>query len=394
MKKKLLLIFMSALMVLSGCHKGNPSIKKVDVTLDDSASGVFVEAVKGLPDDFILGCDVSSIISEENSGVKYYNNKGEEQDLLLTLAENGVNTIRIRIWNDPYNADGKGYGGGNNDVKTAVEIGKRATMYGMKSMIDFHYSDFWADPAKQMCPKAWVDMSAEEKCDALYQYTYDSLKEILEAGIEVNIVQVGNETTTGLAGCKDWTEITALMSAGCRAVRELSEEYKQDIKIALHFTNPENTANYRRFAKYLNDNNVDYDIFASSYYPAWHGTLDNLTSILSEISEKYQKEVMVAEFSYAYTLENGDNFANSISEETNCAWPYASTIQGQANCIRDIAQAVVNVGDAGIGICYWEPAWLPVPGDSYEEQLAVWEENGSGWASSYSTEYDPDDAGV
>ena len=407
MKKRLLLLLFAGALILGGCNtntstqKGEEEtttterieIEKVDVTLDDSKSGIFVTPVEGITDDFIIGCDVSSLISEEKSGVKYYNNQGEEQDLLLTLAENGVNTIRIRVWNDPYDENGKGYGGGNNDVDTAIAIGQRATKYGMKSMIDFHYSDFWADPAKQMVPKAWAEITLEEKEQAVYDYTYESMKKIFDAGIEVNIVQVGNETTTGMCGETKWDAIATLMNAGSRAIRELATEYNQDVMIAVHFTNPENTSNYEKFGKMMNEHNVDYDIFASSYYPVWHGTLENLTTVLSDIAEKYDKKVMVAEFSYAYTYENGDTFANSISEETNCAWPYSVSVQGQANCIRDIAAAVTAVGEAGIGICYWEPAWLPVPGDSYEEQFVLWEENGSGWASSYSSKYDPNDAG-
>ena len=107
---------------------------------------LYVEKVESLPDDFILGMDASSVLAEEASGVKYYNFEGVEQDVFRTLAESGVTHIRVRVWNDPYDADGNGYGGGNCDIDTAVEIGKRATKYGMKLIVDFHYSDFWADP--------------------------------------------------------------------------------------------------------------------------------------------------------------------------------------------------------------------------------------------------------
>lgn len=373
MKKKLLLFILAGVMFFSGCNKVNKG------GIDKN--------------DFIIGCDVSSLISEEKSGVKYYNNDGKEQDLLLTLAENGVNTIRTRVWNNPFDENGNGYGGGNNDIFTAIEIGKRATKYGMKNIIDFHYSDFWADPAKQMAPKAWVDMTLEEKTQAVYDYTYESMKKIFDAGIEVSIVQIGNETTSGMCGETKWSAVAALMNAGSKAVRELSLQYNQDVMVAVHFTNPEKINNYAEFARIMKEHNVDYDVFASSYYPVWHGTLDNLTSVLSEVAENYNKKVMVAEFSYAYTLDNGDNYANTISQESDCAFPYEVSVQGQSDCIRDIASAVTAVGEAGIGICYWEPAWIPVPGDTYEEQLAIWEKYGSGWASSYSSQYDPDDAG-
>ena len=401
MKNKFLLVLLAATFILGGCNKEPSStvpkqptvIEKVDVTPNDSESGIFVTKVDGITDDFIIGCDVSSLISEENSGVKYYNYKGEEQDLLLTLAENGINTIRIRVWNDPYDENGKGYGGGNNDIDTAIQIGQRATKYNMKSMIDFHYSDFWADPAKQMVPKAWADMTLVEKEQAVYDYTYESMKKIFDAGVEVNIVQIGNETTTGMSGETKWDAIATLMNAGAKAIRELSEEYGQDVMIAVHFTNPENTESYAYYGKMLDQYHVDYDIFASSYYPMWHGTLENLTAVLSNIATTYNKKVMVAEFSYPYTYDNGDTFGNSISKESICEWPYSVSVQGQANCIREIASAVTSIGDAGIGICYWEPAWLPVPGDTYTEQFAQWEKYGSGWASSYASKYDPKDAG-
>ena len=113
-------------------------------------SEIYVEPIADLPDDFIRGMDASAVLSLENSGVTYYNYEGKEQDVFETLAQSGVNYIRLRVWNDPYDADGNGYGGGNNDVATAVTLGKRATAYGMKVCVDFHYSDFWADPKKQI----------------------------------------------------------------------------------------------------------------------------------------------------------------------------------------------------------------------------------------------------
>ncbi len=112
-------------------------------------SEIFIKPIDGISDDFIRGMDASIVLAEENSGVKYYNFEGEEQDVFMTMAQAGVNYIRLRVWNDPYDENGNGYGGGNNDLATAVELGKRATMYGMKVCIDFHYSDFWADPKRQ-----------------------------------------------------------------------------------------------------------------------------------------------------------------------------------------------------------------------------------------------------
>ena len=163
---------------------------------EEEWSDVFVEPVAGISDDFIRGMDASAVLSVEKSGAKYYGYGGKEQDVFETLAESGVNYIRLRVWNDPYDENGNGYGGGDNDVATAIELGKRATQYGMKVNIDFHYSDFWADPKRQHAPKAWEGMSADEKADALYDFTKESLTQILDAGVDVGMVQVEMRSTT------------------------------------------------------------------------------------------------------------------------------------------------------------------------------------------------------
>lgn len=355
---------------------------------------IFVKKIDNLKPDFIKGADVSSIIAEEQSGVVYYDEKGKKQDVLKTLSQAGVNYIRIRVWNDPYDVNGNGYGGGNCDLAKAIEIGKRATKYGMKVLIDFHYSDFWADPSKQQAPKTWKDLSLDDKGKALYDYTKDSLTKLLDEGVDVGMVQIGNETTGNFCGENNWKNITALFNQGCKAVREVSAAKNKNILIAVHFTNPETEGDYDRYAKILQNYKVDYDVFASSYYSYWHGTLENLTTVLTNIAQNYGKKVMVAETSYAYTYENGDDHGNTISEETVVPKNYPVTVQGQADAIRDVMAAVASVGDAGLGAFVWEPAWIPVPGTSKEDRMPLWEKYGSGWASSYATEYDPKDAGV
>ena len=354
-----------------------------------TSDSLYVKKVEGLSDDFIMGCDISSVEALENSGVKFYDYNGEENDIFDTLAQSGVNYIRVRIWNDPFDSEGNGYGGGNCDIETACRIGKRAADAGMKLLADFHYSDFWADPSKQMCPKAWEGMEIEEKKEALYEYTKDCLNKLKEAGADVGMVQLGNETNGKMSGEKIWMSIYYLMDAGSRAVREILPE----ALVAVHFTNPESSENMLNYASKLKYYDLDYDVFSTSYYPYWHGTLDNLTSVLKQVNEKYGKKVMVAETSYAYTLEDGDGSGNSIGDVVNYEKPYPFTVQGQSRELRDIVEAVVNTGDCGIGVFWWEPAWLPVPGETWEERSALWEKYGSGWASSYAAEYDPDDAG-
>ncbi len=366
--------------------KPQPVTLKTESQPSDS---LHVETVKGLSDSFILGMDVSSVISLEKSGVRFCGFDGQEGDLFKILSDAGVNYIRVRVWNDPFDAKGNGYGGGNCDIDTAVEIGKRATKYGMRLLVDFHYSDFWADPGKQMVPKAWKGMDIETKTSALYDYTKECLEKLKAAGVDVGMVQVGNETNGAMCGEKIWMNIYYLMDAGSRATREVFP----GALIAVHFTNPEKGSNLLDYAKKLNYYNLDYDVFASSYYPYWHGTLDNLATVLSNVADTYGKYTMVAETSYAFTGEDTDYSANTISAGSSVTKNYPYTVQGQATCVRDVIDTVANKTKNGIGVFYWEGAWITVGGSSWNENSAKWEKYGSGWASSYASEYDPNDAG-
>ncbi len=355
----------------------------------EGSDSLYVRKIEGLPEDFIFGMDASSVPSLEKAGVKYYDYSGEEADVFKVLAESGITHIRVRVWNDPYDSEGHGYGGGNCDIDTAVEIGKRATKYGMKLIVDFHYSDFWADPAKQFSPKAWEGMEIEEKAAALYDFTRASLEKLKKERVDVGMVSLGNETNGKMAGESIWMNIIYhLMASGSRAVREVFPK----ALVAVHFANPENSDAYFDYAKKLAYYDLDYDVFASSYYPYWHGTLQNLRDTLSAIAEQYDKKVMVMETSYAYTGEDSDYFANTIGDGGAFTKNYPFTLQGQTNCLLDTIEALSHTSNA-IGICYWEGTWITAGGNSYEENLSKWEEFGCGWASSYAKEYDPNDAG-
>lgn len=385
-QKSILCLFLAMLIVLSlgGCAAG-PQIEKPEIMTE--GTDLYVRKVENLPENFIMGMDASSVIAEEASGVKYYGFDGTEQDVFKTLAEAGVNYIRVRIWNDPFDAEGHGYGGGNCDINTALEIGKRATKYGMKLLVNFHYSDFWADPGKQMVPKAWEGFTVEEKAQAIYDYTKESLELLKQENVAVGMVQVGNETNGHLCGESNWEAMCQLFSAGSKAVREVFPE----AKVALHFANPETENRYADYAAQLDKYQVDYDVFASSYYSFWHGTLENLGSVLTHVKNTYGKEVMVVETSYAYTAENTDFNGNTISEESNVDKRYPYSVQGQTNALVDVIELVNDIG--GIGVCYWEGTWITVGQNSWEENSAKWEQFGSGWASSYAAGYDPNDAG-
>ncbi len=373
--------------------KINPEV--IDVTtfaLPDGPeeSGIFVQPIEDISDDFIRGMDASAVLAVENSGAKYYGFDGEEQDVFKTLAEAGVNYIRLRVWNDPYDENGNGYGGGNNDVATAIELGKRATQYGMKVCIDFHYSDFWADPTKQYVPKAWKGMNLEQKSDALYDFTVTSLTDILNAGVDVCMVQVGNEINKGMSGETFMSSVAELLKAGSSAVREVSKAAGKDIQVAVHYTDIDKQGEVAKITADLDKYGVDYDIFAMSYYSFWHGSMENMQEMAEYVQDTYGKKVVIAETSYCYTTEDGDGSGNSVSGDGDLVDGYDATVQGQADMLRDIC-AAADEADI-MGVFYWEGTWIPVgPADADNSEL--WEKYGSGWASSYSGSYDPKDAG-
>ena len=378
-------------------------VKQAASTVTDAAVNV-KKTDKELSSDFIMGMDISSMISELDSGVVYRDYEGNKletlDDICKFLADQGINHLRIRVWNDPYDADGNGYGGGNNDVAKAKQFADACRNAGIKMLVDFHCSDLWTDPGKQYVPKAWKGYSVEQKAEALTKFLEDSLNTIDPTRDVVDMVQVGNETTSGFIGETDVTNMCTLFEAGAKGVKA----YNDAVKVVIHLTNPEK-GNMTRWAKRLDENNVDYDILATSYYPYWHGTLDNLKTQLETVKNTYGKDVMVAETSYAYTLEDSDGHSNTVRVGNNDTADNATepfTEQGQATAIRNLINTVNNAG--GLGVYYWEPAWQTVgdtrglTGEAYDKQVAAnkatWEKYGSGWASSYASEFDAKDAGV
>lgn len=398
---------------------------------------ITVKKVKGLNEraDFIKGIDISTYLVETDSGVKYKDQSGQEvkgKDFIRMFAQNGVNYIRLRVWNQPYDTDSSGnklyYGGGNNDIEMAVEICKLikeyntayADRYGeVKVLIDLHYSDFWADPDKQTAPKAWKDMSIDAKTTAVAEFTKDCLANVEATGVTVGMLQIGNETNNGICGESYGSDnYLAIFKAGCDAVKEYNEskgyttQNGKWIKRVVHFTDPQSVGTSK--ALYLKTGDlsakdatnptskgVDYDVYATSYYPFWHGTTDNLNNMLGDIASTCGCEVMVAETQYVYTNADYDGADNQAYEGKNnidlSQWPVS--VQGQANEIRDVIDAVAQVDDnKGIGMFYWEPAWLGV-GNAYNEDGTVnesalnsnktkWNQYGSGWASDYAGTYD------
>lgn len=338
-----------------------------------------VNPIDGLRPDFILGADVSMIGQVEENGGKFYD-YGVERDCLEILRDYGVNWIRLRIWNDPTDENGEPLGGGNNDLDRTVEIAARAKALGLKFLLDFHYSDWWADPGKQYMPKAWVDLDTEELEQAVYNYTAEVIHTLADAGAMPDMVQIGNEVNNGLMwpagriyaspGEKGggYDGFAALLSQGIQAVRDNdpnSDDPEERIKIAIHLADGGNNELYRAVFDELTARDVDFDVIGLSYYSFWHGPMDMFIANMNDVAERYQKDVAVMETAYPYTPLDGDGHANFLggTDDVDIDGPYLATVQGQATAMRDMILAVAEVpNDRGLGIFYWEPAWIPVEG--------------------------------
>ncbi len=362
-------------------------ILEIDTKEDNSESNKEANIVKKLPQGYIIGMDMSMTIAQENSGVKYKNNNGEEEDVFKIIHDAGINYVRVRVWNNPYDAEGNGYGGGNTDINNAIEISKRASKYDLKMLIDFHYSDFWADVKKQQCPKQWQQMNIDEKVSAIYEYTFNSIEMLLDEGADIGMVQIGNEIDIGIAGEYSEESAMKLLASASKAVRDVSAQNNKDIKIVVHFgSSDDSVIKYK--ADMLALYNIDYDVFGISFYTFWGNTVDRAKECLLYVKEKYNKETCILETSWPYTEEDGDGFANSFSESV--VSDYEVSVEGQKKYILDIVKAAYDA-DA-IGVFYWGGEWIPV-GRNKEENTVLWEQYGSGWASSFAGEYDSEDAG-
>ncbi len=317
---------------------------------------------------FIKGMDVSMIKELESYGAEYYI-EGKKDDLFHILKECGTNMVRLRIWQDPYDENGNPYGGGMNDLQTTIELARRTINSGMAYMLDFHYSDFWADPAKQVKPKAWAKLEGESLKTAVYLYTVDTLKTLKNQKLVPEMVQIGNEITKGLLwpdGHSDNTEtMAALIRAGIRGVRQECPE----ARIVLHLDFGTDNALYRGWFDRIKPFDLDFDVIGMSYYPHWNGNMQLLRENMNDVSRKYDKDVLVAETSIGYTTDTLGCNGIVFSKEEEKATGYPATPEGQEMFLKNLFTTVRNVDNQrGIGVFYWEPAWLPIPDCTWANQ--------------------------
>ncbi|WP_373842964.1 arabinogalactan endo-beta-1,4-galactanase, partial [Limosilactobacillus sp.] len=375
---------------------------------------VKVEKINNFNNSAARGVDIGSLISLERAGVTFYDFKGQKADLFDVLQQAGVNYIRCRLWNDPYDATMQTYGGGASDEATLIQLAKRAKAHGMSLLMDFHYSDFWADPATQLIPKAWEGEDTSTMAQSVYDYTKKVLQDLKATGVNVGMVQVGNEITRGIlisqtnpqtgkmSSVTDgnyWTnEKTAaagcaFLSAGSRAVREVMP----NAKIALHLEGA-NQGTYRAIMNVWKNHGVDYDILATSAYLFWlwsnkqYTVWDTINGCISMIKNEFGKKVIITETSWPFTDENSDGTNNSTSGAGNAG--YAVSPQGQVDAMRGFYNEISsNYRGTVLGSFWWEPAWIPAKAgwNYYQYNIDASGVYGCGWATEAARGYQTDD---
>jgi arabinogalactan endo-1,4-beta-galactosidase len=357
---------------------------------------VKVEPIDGMKQDTIRGVDLSSYLALVQNGVQFYDFNGQPADLLKVLSDAGVNYVRLRMWVDPYNAQGLTYGGGNDDEANVLEMARQAKKYNMKVLLALHYSDFWADPGVQLLPKQWKNLSDTDLNEELYLYTKKIANDFTKAGVTVDMAQMGNEITAGMLGIRYWgvwdnPTDSARLTGYLRSISRGFREASPSTQLAIHIETPEYNK-YDSIMNTLKTNNVDYDILASSYYPFWGTGTNNPTNVAKiekMVKDKYGKKFMIAETGWPFTLQNSDGTPNNISSVPSNL--YEVSPQGQVDELADAYKAVLS-NDNGLGVFYWEPSWIPAKAgwDNWEYNRLMGDVEGTGWASINSRGYYPD----
>ncbi|MFH0882476.1 MAG: glycosyl hydrolase 53 family protein [bacterium] len=314
--------------------------------------------------EFLNGADISSTPALEDKGVVYRDSLGEA-DILTILDRHGFNSIRLKIWHTPK----EGY----NDLAHVAAMAQRIREHKMHFLLNFHYSDWWADPQKQITPEAWKDLPCPTLKDSLYQYTRNVLSTLDKQGTPPQMVQIGNEIRPGMLWplgrvdeeydtAEQWDRLAELLAAARQGVLDgLSKP--EDVTIMIHFDNGGKNSICRKFFDSLAVRDVAYDVIGLSFYPRWHGFLDSLEVNLADLSQRYDKDVIVVETAYPFTLGWNDDQGNIMGSESDLHEGYPPTLEGQAAFFRELRRIVTSVPDnRGKGLYYWEPGLIPAQG--------------------------------
>ncbi|MFF7653103.1 arabinogalactan endo-beta-1,4-galactanase [Streptomyces sp. NPDC007983] len=312
------------------------------------------------------GADVSTAQRALDLGARYYDANGKAADPLDILKGAGVNYVRLRVWNNP----ASGY---NNKAKV-LAYAKTVKAKGLKLLVDFHYSDTWADPGNQRKPAAWASHGIGQLQTDVYNYTYDVCNSLKSQGTAPDSVQIGNEINVGMLWndgkvvSNDFTNLSLLLKAGYNATKACNST----TKVIIHTANADSDAHARWFYDGIKAKGVSWDITGLSYYCMWHGSLSTLYDVVADMRSRYGKDVVIAETAYPFTTANADSTGNSVT--SGCSG-YPLTWTGQAANFTDVQNTARNAG--AIGVFYWEPTWYAVPGNGWDP--ADMNNSGDGW---------------
>lgn len=317
-----------------------------------------VELTPGRAALSILGADISSLKKSEDLGGAYKYSDGAPADALAILKDNGLNYARLRVWVDP--ADGY------HNKEKILEMAQRFKQHGIKLLVNFHYSDDWADPGKQNKPAAWKDHNFEQLKQAVYDHSFDICSSLVAQGTPPDMVQVGNEINAGIlwpdGDYNHLDNLATLLTAGYQAVKDCSDS----TLVMLHIADGGKNDMARWFFDNLTRRKVPFDVIGLSFYPYWHGSLSQLQVNLNDISARYDKDVVVAEFSYPFTPLDNDGYPNLFTQRMMIDG-YLYTPEGQRLMMRDMMSIVRAVPNGrGLGVFYWDATWTAVPGNGWE----------------------------
>ena len=331
-----------------------------------------------------LGIDVSTYFEEKEHGAKYYDGNKVVEPLDMFRA-NGVDCMRIRLWVNPKSEKGEPYLAGNCDLDNFLKLATLAKSKGYSIMLDFHYSDFWADPGKQFVPKSWAHLDLDGLVQKVYDYTKETLVIIAEHGIELSYIQVGNEITNGMlwphghlneqpnGSRTNYDSLIRLLNAAIKACREITPKSQ----LILHLEKSYDQVIYNEYFTQMEQAGVDFDIIGYSYYPYWHGTFEQFYANV-DFCKKFGKRQMVVELGYAFTAEDyikhdhgGAHLvvSNENMDSLGFTQEYPISREGQ----KRFTEKFLSLAEAhGIeAVFWWEPLWIPGDGICWASEVAM-----------------------
>ncbi len=309
----------------------------------------------------IRGVDISSLPKNEDKGAVYRRADGRRQDPVRILADAGVTHARLKVWVNP--ADGY------NNKAHILPLARRLKRAGIGIWVDFHYSDTWADPAHQTKPAAWADLDVAGLTRAVYDHTADVLGALKRQGTPAGLVQIGNELNGGMlwpdGNWEHWDNLAAFLKAGLSAARDTQPR----IRTILHLANGGDNGLYRWWFDNAVSYGVDFDIIGLSYYPFWHGPVEQAAANMADITARYGKPCVIAETAYPFTLESEDDINDIMNDPSQLTEGFPATPEGQAAWLRAVADLAAAVpGGQGLGYCYWEGVWTYRAGSGWNPQ--------------------------